>query len=280
MKPILEPIVFENEQSISAFEYHRPHFEMPWHFHPQHELTYITESVGTKFIGDYVGPYEPGELVLVRSNLPHCWKNKANGKSGARSLVIQWNLGIYAKAPELNAVFRMLRSASRGILFDTKQSAALKTKLRSLIALKKEVLYVELLAILIHLSQCDYTYLSEASFMDDIPQEYGTRMTKINDFVANSYARKIYLHELASLVNLTEQSFSRFFKKMMGRPFFVYLNEYRVNIAARELLDSDASISQIGFGCGYESLPFFFKKFKEFHGTSPKQYRKQFQKRF
>ncbi len=278
MKPILEPIVFEKEQSISAFEYHKPHFEMPWHFHPQHELTYITKSIGTKFIGDYVGPYEPGELVLVRSNLPHCWKNSANGSSAARSLVIQWNKGIYAKAPELKAVFDMLRSASRGILFDAKQSGPVVARLKSLVGLKKEALYVELLSMLIALSQCDFTYLSEASFVDDMPQEYGTRMTKINDFVAGSYARKIYLHELAGLVNLTEQSFSRFFKKMMGRPFFVYLNEYRINIAARELVDTDASISQIGFGCGYESLPFFFKKFKEFHGTSPKQYRRRFQK--
>lgn len=276
MKPILEQIVFEDAESISAFEHNKPHFEMPWHFHPQHELTYIKESIGTKFIGDYVGSYEPGELVLLRSNLPHCWKNHTQPEVASKSVVIQWNTHIYATAPELKAVFQLLKSASRGILFDKEQTKPLLPKLENLIKLRNQDLYVQLLMLLVELSQCNFTYLSDASFTDHLPEEYGTRMTKVNNFVAAEYYRKISLKELASLVNMSEQSFSRFFSKMMGRPFFYFLNEYRINMAARKLIDTDDSISEIGFACGYESLPFFFKKFNELHGTTPKRYRKKF----
>lgn len=276
MKPILEQIVFEDAESISAFEHNKPHFEMPWHFHPQHELTYIKESIGTKFIGDYVGSYEPGELVLLRSNLPHCWKNHTQPEVASKSVVIQWNTHIYATAPELKAVFQLLKSASRGILFDKEQTKPLLPKLENLIKLRNQDLYVQLLMLLVELSQCNFTYLSDASFTDHLPEEYGTRMTKVNNFVAAEYYRKISLKELASLVNMSEQSFSRFFSKMMGRPFFYFLNEYRINMAARKLIDTDDSISEIGFACGYESLPFFFKKFSELHGTTPKRYRKKF----
>ncbi|MFD0796109.1 AraC family transcriptional regulator [Maribacter chungangensis] len=276
MKPIFEQIVFEETASIFAFEHNEPHFEIPWHFHPQHELTFIKNSKGTKFIGDYVGPYQPGELVLLRSNLPHCWKNFAEKDVPAVSLVIQWNKGIYAKAPELKAVFQLLKSASRGILFDKEQTKPLLPQLERLIHLRNQDLYVQLLQLLVALSQCNFTYLSDTSFTDNLPQEYGTRMTKINDFVAVEYGRKIYLKELADLVNMSEQSFSRFFSKMMGRPFFYYLNEYRINMAARKLIDTGDSISEIGFSCGYESLPFFFKKFNELHGTTPKRYRKKY----
>ncbi|MEM9868073.1 MAG: AraC family transcriptional regulator, partial [Bacteroidota bacterium] len=118
--------------------------------------------------------------------------------------------------------------------------------------------------------------LSEASFVDDIPSEFGTRMGKIHEFVESNYHRKIYLRELGDLVSLSEQSFARFFSKMMGRSFFTFLNEYRVNMAARMLVDTDDSVARIGFFCGFESPPFFFKKFKEAYGISPAKYRKNF----
>ena len=86
----------------------------------------------------------------------------------------------------------------------------------------------------------------------------------------------IYLRELGDLGSLSEQSLARFFSKMMGRSFFTFLNEYRVNMAARMLVDTDDSVSRIGFFCGFESPPFFFKKFKEAYGISPAKYRKNF----
>jgi len=78
---------------------------------------------------------------------------------------------------------------------------------------------------------------------------------------------------------MSEQAFSRFFTKMMGRSFITFLNEYRINIAARLLLDTDDSVSQIGYACGYESLPFFHKQFIKFRGSSPLAYRKKYYKR-
>ena len=275
MKPILEPIYLGQHQSITGFIYEKDNFETPWHFHPQHELTYIEESVGTKFIGDYVGPYEVGELVLLRSKLPHCWKNEINETRKAKSLVIQWNKGIFTHVPELAPVFNMLKTASKGIIFNKAEVAHLIPEFKALVHLEGHELYVNLLSLLVKLSECTHNTLSEASFIDDLPSEYGKRIAKVHDFVETNYNQKIYLKEVADLVNMSEQSFSRFFNKMMGRSFFTFLNEYRVNIATRMLIDSDETVSQIGFACGYESLPFFFKKFGEIHKMTPAKYRKK-----
>lgn len=83
---------------------------------------------------------------------------------------------------------------------------------------------------------------------------------------------------MANLVNISEQSFSRFFTKMMGRAFFTSLNEYGNNIAARILIDTDELVSQISYACGYGSLPFFQKQFNKYHGSSPLSYRKNIPK--
>ncbi|WP_025764218.1 helix-turn-helix domain-containing protein [Dyadobacter tibetensis] len=275
MKPILEPIYVGDQRSIVSFHYKKRNFETPWHFHPQHELTYIEESLGTKFIGDYVGPYRPGELVLLRSNLPHCWKNSSNQKHDAQSFVVQWDLATYPKVPELAPIHDLLKAAAKGIIFDHNHTEPVIKMVKRLPELDGHFRYLFLLKILITLTECPYQTLSEASFINDLPSEYGNRMAKIHEFVEQNFHRKIYLNELADLVSMSEQSFSRFFTKMMGRPFFAFLNEYRINIATRMLLDSDASVSQIGFACGYESLPFFHKKFSELHGLSPMKYRQR-----
>ena len=276
MKPVLEQIHLGAHQTISAFQYAKPNFETPWHFHPQHELTYIDDSVGTKFIGDYVGSYGPGELVLLRSNLPHCWKNQTLPGRLSQSTVIQWNKGIFAKVPELSSLFDMLKRASRGIIFSKEEVAPLIPSIQELPTLSAHTLYTQLLAVLLELSACKQQTLSAASFTQDLPSAYNSRMAQIHDFVEAHFGRKIYLQELAELVNLSEQSFSRFFKKMMGRPFFSFLNEYRINVASRMLIDTELSVAEIGYACGYESLPFFHKQFSKFKESSPSKYRRSY----
>lgn len=279
MKPVLEPILLGQKKTIQGFRYAADDFETPWHFHPQHELTYIEESVGTKLVGDFVGPYEPGELVLLRSNLPHCWKNAPQKNVLSKSVVIQWNSGIFPKIPELEVIFELLRRADKGLIFDKTRSAELLPLIHRLPDAKEHELYIQLLEILTQLSYCSYKTLSESSFRDNLTTKHGSRMSAVHDFVSENFNRKIYLRELAELVNMSEQSFSRFFTKMMGRSFFTFLNEYRINMAVRMLLDSDRSVGEIGYACGYESLPFFHKQFNKFIGCTPLSYQKRFRKR-
>lgn len=276
MKPVLESIPLSEERSIYGFRYEAPDFETPWHFHPEHELTYIEQSKGTKFIGDYVGSYEPGELVLLRSNLPHCWKNSHRPDEQATSIVVQWNRGVFPKVPELYRLFELLRAASRGILFDKNSTKELLPFILKIPNTNGQELYILLLTLLNKLSGTSYQTLSEASFVENLPKEFSSRISHVHNFISVNYYRKIYLAEVAALVNMSAQSFSRFFTKMMGRSFFTFLNEYRINMVVRLLLDSDKSVSQIGYSCGYESLPFFYKQFKKFKGCSPLVYQRRY----
>ncbi|MEM1120117.1 MAG: AraC family transcriptional regulator [Bacteroidota bacterium] len=276
MKPVLEKIPIGQAQTILAFEHRKKDFETPWHFHPQHELTLIEESVGTKFVGDFVGNYQPRELVLLRSNLPHYWKNQPNESGLARSVVIQWNEDVFAKTPELTTIFTMLKVAARGLVFGEKITEKVYEYIKQLPQKSGGDLYIGLLSILLQLSMSTYTTLSRASFEQDLSPEYSTRMSKIHDFINANFHRKIYLKEVADLINMTEQSFARFFKKMMGRSFFTFLNEYRINQATRLLLDTDWTVATVGYQCGFESLPFFYQQFNKYQQISPLKYRKQF----
>ncbi|ARV16618.1 AraC family transcriptional regulator [Polaribacter sp. SA4-12] len=273
MKPKFEKVPLNNQKSIIAFRYSESSFDAPWHFHPQHELTFIEKSKGTKFIGDYVGPFDEEELVLVRSNVPHCWKNSVLTDSECSSIVIQWNKGIYARVPEMELVFKMLKSASKGIIFSKKDTREVFLLIKELLKLDGTQLYLKLQNLLVILSGFEYYQLSEKNFIDDLPSEFSSRIRKIHNYVENNYQKKIKLSEMANLVNMSEQSFSRFFSKIMGRPFFTFLNEYRINLAKRMLMDTDWSVREICFACGYESVPFFHRQFKKFGDNTPSSYR-------
>ncbi|GAB3649817.1 AraC family transcriptional regulator [Echinicola sediminis] len=273
MKPTLEQIQVGQEKSIVAFQYSKRDFDAPWHFHPQYELTYIKGSHGTKFIGDYVGPYEPGELVLLQPNLPHCWKNSSHADLMSESVVIQWNPDIFYPAPELKHMFSMLDAASKGLIFSKKDTLSIAPLILKLSSVQGQQLYIGLLEVLANLPLIPSTSLSHSSFTNNLSSEYSNRMSKIHDFIESAYVRKIKLEEIAEMVSMSEQSFSRFFTKMMGRPFFTFLNEYRVNIASKMLLDTDRSVAEIAFECGYESLPFFHKQFSKFKKQTPNKFR-------
>jgi AraC-like DNA-binding protein len=275
MKPKFEKVPLNNEKSIVAFRYSGTNFDAPWHFHPQHELTFIEKSRGTKFIGDYVGPFEEGELVLVRSNVPHCWKNSVIPTTECSSIVIQWNKGIYVKVPEMEAVFKMLKDASKGIIFKKENSYKVLKTIKKLLVSEGTELYLKLQYLLVLLSDFEYHQLSEKNFIDDLPAEFSSRIRKIHNYVETNYHRKMKLKEMANLLNMSEQSFSRFFSKIMGKPFFTFLNEYRINLAKRMLMDTDWSVREICFACGYESVTFFHRQFKKFEDCTPSKYRKE-----
>ena len=276
MNPKFEKVPLKDKKSILAFRFTAKNFDAPWHFHPQHELTFIEKSSGTKFIGDYVGAYEKGELVLLRSNLPHCWKNDTNSKVISSSIVIQWNKGIYANVPELEGMFQMLKDASKGILFDKEIVVKIISEVKRMIVLEGTDLYLQLQNVLVTLSQSNYKQLSERSFIDDLPTEFTSRMRKIHNFIDENFQKKIYLKDLSNLVNMSEQSFSRFFSKIMGKPFFSFLNEYRIQTAKKMLIDTDWSVREICFACGFESLSFFHRQFNKYGGNTPSRYRKQY----
>jgi AraC-like DNA-binding protein len=78
---------------------------------------------------------------------------------------------------------------------------------------------------------------------------------------------------------MTPKSFSRFFKKNTGKAFIQYVNELRVGLACRKLMQSDASVSEICYASGFNNLSNFNRQFKERKGMSPKEFRKQYQTR-
>src|ERR1051326_4330429 len=92
-----------------------------WHFHDEYELHLITATSGKAFIGDWIGPFHPGHLVLCGPRLPHRCVSLALPEGGVPELdlVIRFRHEPIAHAaeliPELAEVLPLLERSRHGI---------------------------------------------------------------------------------------------------------------------------------------------------------------------
>ena len=270
MKAHFEKITSLPENSFKAFIYKEQEFTAPWHFHPEYELTFILNSRGMRYVGDSVQPFEEGDLVLLGANLPHCWKNTGKQQGLSTALVIQWQEDIlgdgWLQKKEFANIQQLLKQAALGLRFRREVSVALKDMLPGIVDQPPFEKLISLLKILNHLAIAgQYEALCANSFSYNLDMEANEKINKIYNFVKEHYQQKIRLKDIASLVAMSEAAFCRFFKKKLNKSFFTFVNEYRINMACKLLLETDRQVAQIGFECGYESLPFFYRQFSEIH---------------
>ena len=76
------------------------------------------------------------------------------------------------------------------------------------------------------------------------------------------------------LTNLAPPSFCRLFKARTKKKFVEYLSEVRISNACRYLMESDRSISEVAYVCGYKTVSNFNKLFKKITGLTPQAYKK------
>ena len=73
MEPDLEVVQIRPGESFAAWSHGYPFHTVRWHFHPEYELHQVVATSGRYFVGDFIGEFEPGNLVLTGPNLPHNW---------------------------------------------------------------------------------------------------------------------------------------------------------------------------------------------------------------
>ncbi len=97
---------------------------------------------------------------------------------------------------------------------------------------------------------------------------------KIITYIMENYKEKIYIRDLAALVNMNEQYFCRFFKKAIGHSPMEYTNEYRIKQSMHLLKETDLPVTEICLECGFNNLGNFLKEFRKYTNTTPLKYRK------
>jgi hypothetical protein len=123
MKPDLEVVQIGRAESFKAWEHGYPFRTVRWHFHPEFEIHQVVSTTGHYFVGDFIGSFQPGNLVLTGPNLPHNWVSDVSPGEAVRvrSRVVQFTEGFVAGAmslmPEIAPFRATIEQSRRGLLF-------------------------------------------------------------------------------------------------------------------------------------------------------------------
>lgn len=280
MYPQFEAISHPETSSFKAEVQRKKEFDFPYHYHPNYELTYILSSKGIRYVGNEFDNFRANDLVFLGPNLPHCWKNTNGQNVEASALVIQWNEDLLGKgwlnAKELASVKKLHNLSSKGIHFSPKLAISLKEQLLQITEVNPFGKLMIFLQVLNTLALSDEYVLLCKKYFNNSNTIDSERINTVYLYVKNNYSQKITLQKVASTVYMNEEYFSRFFSKIVGKPFFSFLNEYRIDVACKLLIETEQQITQVCYESGYETVPFFYRQFKKFKNCSPQFYRSQF----
>jgi AraC-like DNA-binding protein len=257
-----------------------------WHCHDEYELHMITATSGKAFVGDWIGPFEPGHLVLCGPRLPHNWISLDVPADGVdkRDLVIQFRHDPLEQAchsiPELAEVLPLLERARNGIEFFGMSERAQTQwhEVKASRGLKRLAAFCELVA---DLARCtDYRLLSSVQMRgvenDAELDQINTIVNRISENPSHSQTAA----EVAAELAMSESRFSRFFRRATGNTYTDFVNRVRINRACQLLMNSDRYVTNICYDVGFNNVANFNRRFLEIKGMTPSEFRKQAESRF
>lgn len=270
------------DDSFLVFDRVKKHFDFPIHFHPEYELNFILNGKGARrVVGDSIEVIDEIELVLVGPNLNHGWETHQCANDKIYEITIQFHSNLFDEKLLSRRIFKsikdLLQRSNYGILFSKKTSKQLRPRIMNLAKISGMDYFMEVLSILQDLATSrNQKQLSTYSEHNKI-FEKSSQIKKVYDYIHENFGRKITLAEISALANMTPVTFNRFIKKRMGKTFIEFANETRISYATRWLNETDMSISEISYKCGFNNIANFNRVFKKLRNCTPSDYREEFE---
>jgi len=279
VKAILEKITSHDQSrsfAVRSFEVRR--FWSPFHHHPELELTLIVKSSGHRYVGDHIGRFAAGDLVLMGPNLPHMYINDEKFSGRAASVVLQFLPGFlgdrFFQLGELSNVRRLLERSRVGLSFHGRTRDKVAPMLQQLGQLEGFARLSAFLQILELLAQSnDYRTLASPTYSPSLALYQGERINCVCELISRKFREGITQSEAARAAKMSPPSFSRFFRRATNKTFRAFLNEVRIGHAARLLAETDKSVAEVCYDSGFGNLSNFNRQFLKLRRVAPRLYR-------
>ncbi len=257
-------------------------FDYPIHCHPEYELNLIQGISGSRIVGDSVEDYFDSDLVLLGPYLHHKWSGNEyiDGKKiKYRVITLQFSGEIFegplfSKERFMN-INRMLSNSIRGIVYSGEVAEIAKTIIGKLTLGEGMNTILEFLNLMELLSLTkEYRYLTSENFSSAELKWDSKRIQIAYNYIVTNYSdHTLNIEMVAQQVKMSNSAFSHFFKKYTNKPFTDFLTDIRISQVCKLLNDSDYTISELAYRCGFNNIANFNRHFKRLRGCTPNEYR-------
>jgi AraC-like DNA-binding protein len=274
--------IIENvDDSIYYLEHGWPSDLIRWHAHAPYELHLIVSTHGKVFVGDHIGQYQPGQLILTGPYIPHNWVTNKDepGPVALRDMVIVFShqsmdymLQGFREVQELMSMLELSQSGVEFVDFDLSKAIELFSKVRDTSGMERFLAFMKLMSEL--KSWPHKRTLSTAKLTSPMTSSAANKINQVVQYIADHYQENLSLSKMSSMINMSESAFSRHFAKSTGNKFVEFVNRVRIGRACIQLAETSDHISAICFDVGFNNITNFNRHFVKLKGKTPGEYRR------
>lgn len=250
------------------------------HWHDEIEIIVIKKGCGLISVDLITYPVKAGDIIPVFSGQLHSILQKEHESMEYENILFQASLLKNSGydlcfenflMPLLSGELKLYPVINSG--FESYEKIAAFIKEIDHLCDRRPFAYQ--LAVKGYLFQIFFTLVSDCGQNDlhSINQKSLEKIKAILTYIDDNYKREITIEEIAGFCHYSKSYFMKFFKEIMGTSFIQYLNDYRLDTAARLLLETSDNIMTIALESGFENLSYFNRSFKKKFGITPGKYR-------
>ena len=266
---------------------HKKEFDYPIHCHEIMELNFVENAAGARrVVGDsseVIGNYDLA--LITSSDLEHVWEQHECKSDDIHEITVQFNINFEDEHTPFHtntfkSIHQMMQRAQHGLAFPMPAIMTVYPRLQKLATMTdKFYMGLELMTILYELSKFDDAHeLASSTFAKVSVSSDSRRVLKVKDYINSHIHEDLRLEQLADLVGMTPTAFSRYFKKRTGKNLSEFIVDIRLGQAARRLVDTTDSVSEICWTCGFNTLSNFNRLFRKRKGCNPTVFREKYHK--
>lgn len=277
-----EIIPISDEDLFIILDHPNADFDYPIHYHDEYEINLVMNTSGRRFVGDSIESFQDIDLAMIGPCLAHAWRG--NKVEGNHVITIQFSEGMLELPIMRKRLFAPIKSlleeSKKGLCFSKATVERLKGKIINITRMHGFQTVLEFFSLLNEMSNADrYSLVSNRyDTLDTVMTTKSRRIAKVCEYIEKNYNNDISLSDVAGLVNMSDSAFSHFFKSKTNTRFIDYLNELRIAKACQLLTDTNETVSEICYSCGFNNMSNFLRLFKKKKGQTPVEYREYIKK--
>ena len=283
LKKLTKRDYFEDSTLPLQVHIRDPQPAFPLHSHAFDEMVIILKGTGLHVVDEQELPVKSGDVFIVAGTHKHEYKD-IHGLALANVLFDAKVLGMphwdIRALPGFHALFELEPQLRNQHKF-TSRLRLNERQLRH----ANDLLY----RLTAETNNCNpgYRVMATGFFMEltvflsrcysEKSAEGSLELLRIGDAIAHietRYAEKISLEDLAQKAHLSARHFQRVFHKYVGRSPIDYLLHIRIDKAAELLQNTNHTITEIAFDCGFTDSNYLTRYFRKITTQTPGQYRK------
>lgn len=268
------PVVFYCDELTSL-----PNRAGPIHWHPYFEIATVQSGVLDYQVGQTHTILEPGDSIFVNQNMLHGIRQLSGAEPDPLPIILFSGTVV---APEDSAIYQkyiqpILTCSSLPFIVFRHDNSLWKETRQQIHAIYRSIReQPDCYELAIQRSIC---CILEAIFrnFDSLPKSESLRvhlntqirLQKMLSYIYENYAQTVTLADIAGAANISRSEAGRCFQSYLGCSPVEALIRYRLQTARRMLQETTLTLQEISFACGFHSVNYFSRQFRQKYGHSP-----------